>query len=135
MNRKIRIRQELYRRICRVFHYSTFEKGGLLGIHDHEIVSCYLDRKGSKGIDFYKPDPWFLRENIGIIQQNCDEFSFIHSHPEDWPLSYSDISYIRKFLELNHKETGYTALLKGEELEIYQIGPAREIVKNELIIF
>ncbi len=128
----MRIKQELYDEIRRVFRYGASEKGGVLGIRDGEIISCHLDRKGGRGIDFYKPDPQFLRENVGAIQQNGSGFSFIHSHPVDWPLSYSDISYVREFLKLNHRTTGHTALLRGEELEIYQIGPDEAVTQNRL---
>ena len=133
---KMEISKKRYQEICQVFRYTTYEKGGVLGIFQGKILSYYLDKRGSANCNSYYPDGESLSLVMQEMRKTCDEIAFVHSHPEGWErLSYADLSFARQYLVLNKRESVYMALVTGEKMVLYHVMMSQENAMEESLIF
>lgn len=116
------ISKKLYDKILSAFSYDGRERGGLIFLQGNKIVSFFLDKAGTSTRSTYRPDIDSLRSKIeSAAKKGCDDFAFVHCHPDHESISGADIEYIRSFLHLNDISCSNMFLVQCDRILCYRI--------------
>lgn len=118
----ISISQPVYDEIRHTFLYNGYESAGIVGFQGTDIA--WIRRLAGAATEVsFMPSPSDLESAYDeIIRAGIyTGWGILHSHPENEPLSPTDIKYAREILINNRIEVFPMILLEGIRLKVYLV--------------